>query len=239
MKTTLSKIIGSTILATGVALSLVAAPAQAVEFGFRNIYPGDNYGDNIVGQFNFDVSKTSDNKVLFKFNNTGFNQSQGSNSVITQIAFSGVSQLAGFNIFQVDYNNVANTHLTDGASGVDFNKDSGNPMLAQSENIEGWDKNDIFSFSAVNPSPKKGINQGETLGLLFNGNFDKVIASLNSNQLKIGMHVQGLANGKSDTFASYVAPPAPKPVEVPEPATLVGLGLAFGGMLASRRRQSN
>ena len=64
-----------------------------------------------------------------------------------------------------------------------------------------------------------------------------MISSLKSNQLKIGMHVQGIYNGKSDVFVSSVE--IIKPVEVPEPATLVGLGLAFGGMLASRRRQSN
>ncbi|WP_072720622.1 PEP-CTERM sorting domain-containing protein [Planktothrix tepida] len=33
--------------------------------------------------------------------------------------------------------------------------------------------------------------------------------------------------------------PQPKAVSVPEPTTLVGLGLAFGGMLASRRRKSH
>ncbi len=102
---------------------------------------------------------------------------------------------------------------------------------------------DSFGFATTDSGTgKKGIDEGEKLGLLFDGNFDSVLSNLRSNQLQVGMHVQGIAtaDGKSDVFVSSVEiikPPAP--VEVPEPATLVGLGLAFGGMLASRRRQSN
>ncbi|MFM6402930.1 MAG: PEP-CTERM sorting domain-containing protein, partial [Planktothrix sp.] len=95
-----------------------------------------------------------------------------------------------------------------------------------------------FDFGATSPgSNKAGIDGGEKFGLLFDGDFQSVINALTSNQLTVGMHVQGIAmaNGASDTFISG----NPGNVKVPEPATLVGLGLAFGGMLASRRRQSH
>jgi hypothetical protein len=261
MKTTLSKIIGSTILATGVAVSLVAAPAQAgkpvapdpapapapsftisdtTNFGFSNIFlnpttqVSDNTnGDGIVSQFNFRVSKTSTNKVLFQIENTG----ASSNAFISQIKFSDANNLLKFNAFAPDYNFV-NKDLGNNNS-VSFASDNKN--LAQSNNLKIW--TDSFGFAATSPGANKaGIDQKEKFGLLFDGNFDSVISNLKSNQLRIGMHVQGITTtgGGSDTFVSYVAPvKPPAPVEVPEPTTLVGLGLAFGGMLASRRRQSN
>ncbi|WRH65747.1 MAG: hypothetical protein RSE13_18420 [Planktothrix sp. GU0601_MAG3] len=254
MKNTLSKIIGSTILATGVAVSLVAAPAQAGNgngnnqktttttpttttpttttpttttpttttpttssftlldtktFGFSNIFlnpttqTSDNTnGDGIVNQFNFSVSKTSTNKVLFQIGNTG----ALSNSFISQIKFSDAGNLLNFNAFAPTYN----------LGNVSFASE--NKTLAQSNNISGWV--DSFGFASTKQGANQaGIDQKEALGLLFDGNFDNVISSLKSNQLKIGMHVQGITatGGGSDTFASYVAPPKPPaPVEVPE-----------------------
>jgi len=266
MKTTLSKIIGSTILATGVAVSLVAAPAQAehgngnnqqttpttttptsttptttpttssltisdtTNFGFSNVFGGDTVGDGLVSQFNFDVSKTSNNKVLFQFKNTG----AVSNSFISQIKFSDASNLLNFSALAPSFN-ILNP---DAGNSVSFALDTANKNLAQSNLITNWV--DSFGFSSTKQGANQaGVDQKEALGLLFDGNFDSVISSLKSNQLKIGMHVQGIYDGKSDVFASYVAPSKPPVQEVPEPTTLVGLGLAFGGMLASRRRKSH
>lgn len=244
MKNTLSKIIGSTILATGVAVSLTtsstgsttlstgsttsSAGSNIFTFGFGNVLGGDTVGDNLVGQFNFDVSKTSNNKVLFQFKNTG----TVSSSFINQIKFSDASNLLNFSALAPSFN-ILNP---DAGNSVSFALDTANKDLAQSNLITNWV--DSFGFASTQQGANQaGVDQKEALGLLFDGNFDSVISSLKSNQLKIGMHVQGIYNGKSDVFVSSVE--IIKPVEVPEPATLVGLGLAFGGMLASRRRQSN
>ncbi|SKB14174.1 conserved exported hypothetical protein [Planktothrix sp. PCC 11201] len=256
MKTTLSKIIGSAILTTGVAVSLVTAPAYAgpkpppppnpaaipvnasdlgiydtTTFGFSNIFGGDTVGDGLVGQFKFNVSKTNTNQVLFQFENTG----AVSSAFISQIKFSDTSSDSINNLFGIS---AIASFYNKGIVG--FEKDLNDTNLAQSNLITGWQSNDSIGFNSIQQGANRdGIDQTEKLGLLFDGSFDKVISKLNSNQLKVGMHVQGIY-GKSDTFASYVAPPKPPaPVEVPEPTTLVGLGLAFGGMLASRRRQSN
>ncbi|CAD0229327.1 MULTISPECIES: PEP-CTERM sorting domain-containing protein [Planktothrix] len=257
MKNTLSKIIGSTILTTGVAVSLVTTSAYAGSkppappapsptipvntsnlgiydtktFGFSNVFGGDTVGDDLVGKFKFNVSKTNTNQVLFQFENTG----AVSTAFISQIKFSDTSSDSINNLFGIS---AIGSFYNKGTVG--FEKDLNNTNLAQSNLITGWQSSDSIGFNSIRQgSNKDGIDQTEKLGLLFDGSFDKVISKLNSNQLKVGMHVQGIY-GKSDTFASYVAPPKPPaPVEVPEPTTLVGLALAFGGMLASRRRQSN
>ena len=302
MKTTLSKIIGSALLATGVAVSVVTAPAYAQgqgqrqnqqqpqqqqpqqqqpqqqqpqqqgqgqaqqpqqqgqgqgqgqaqqpqqqgqgqgnqslaaitdnplafqlfdtkTFGFDNIFPGDTVGDSIVGQFQFNVSNVGNNKVLFQFDNLG-----PAPSFISQITFSNASNLLSFISGASNFNQGV----------VEFGLDNGN--LAQSNNIVGWNQNDIFGFAATSPgSGKNGIDTGEKLGLLFDGDFASVIEGLTKKTFQIGMHVQGLANGGSDTYVSGDSKKPPVK-DVPEPATLVGLGLAFGGMLASRRRQSH
>ncbi|WP_254173978.1 PEP-CTERM sorting domain-containing protein [Planktothrix pseudagardhii] len=285
MKTTLSTIIGSALLATGMAVSFVAAPAYAgpgngqgqgqqqtqdqqqtqgqgqgqgqgqqqtqdqqqtqgqgqgnqnlppvtddasafqlfdtKTFGFSNILTENTAGDSIVNQFQFNVSKISDNNVLFQFENLG-----PAASFISQITFSNASNLLTFISGASNFNSGV----------VQFGQDNGN--LAQSNNIEDWDKNNIFGFSTTaSGSGNNGIDAGEKLGLLFEGNFASVIESLTNKEFQIGMHVQGLDGGGSDAFVS--GDPKPPVKDVPEPATLVGLGLAFGGMLASRRRKSH
>ncbi|MFM6452671.1 MAG: hypothetical protein ACKPH7_12770, partial [Planktothrix sp.] len=263
MTTTLSKIIVSAVLATGVAVSLIAAPAQArnnnsnpnssnqqstnsstgsttsttgngngngngnnqqtttnststtsttptststtspsttspsttpsftlldtQNFGFSNIFlnpvtqVSDNTnGDGIVSQFNFNVSKTSNNKVLFQFVNTGEILGEESDAFISQIQFSDASNLLNFNSFAPAYNE----------GDVSFETQSKN--LAQSNKIANWENS--FDFGATSPgSNKAGIDGGEKFGLLFDGDFQSVINALTSNQLTVGMHVQGIA----------------------------------------------
>ncbi|MFM6399568.1 hypothetical protein, partial [Planktothrix sp.] len=232
MTTTLSKIIVSAVLATGVAVSLIAAPAQArnnnsnpnssnqqstnsstgsttsttgngngngngnnqqtttnststtsttptststtspsttspsttpsftlldtKNFGFSNIFlnpvtqVSDNTnGDGIVSQFNFNVSKTSNNKVLFQFVNTGILPTgTASNAFISQIKFSDANSLLNFNAFAPNFN----------VGNVSFTQENKN--LAQSNNIANWV--DSFGFEATSPGANKaGIDQKE------------------------------------------------------------------------------
>ena len=81
-----------------------------------------------------------------------------------------------------------------------------------------------------------GIQAGEKLGLSFGGNYQDVIAALTSGDLKIGLHVQALPNGASDSYISSNA----NTENTPEPLTMLAAGAAvgFGTMLKKQRDQA-
>ncbi|MCK5225862.1 MAG: PEP-CTERM sorting domain-containing protein [Planctomycetes bacterium] len=86
-------------------------------------------------------------------------------------------------------------------------------------------------FSAdSHPQPlKNGVQPGQWVIIHFNllplGTLDDVIDEMNSGDLRIGIHVQGFPDGGSNSM-----------VTVPEPATMVLLGL--GGLALLRKRRA-
>ena len=82
---------------------------------------------------------------------------------------------------------------------------------------------------AAPPAPKKGVNPGESLGVIFtlkdNGTLEDVVDELATGELRIGIHVINFDSGGSESF-----------VNVPEPATLLLLTLGAGLVRRRRRR---
>jgi len=78
-----------------------------------------------------------------------------------------------------------------------------------------------FSIDADSPPPKNGINPGEwgviTFDLINNTTLEDVISGLNTNILRVGVHVIGLPDESSVSAIS---------VSTPEPATVILLGTA-------------
>lgn len=78
------------------------------------------------------------------------------------------------------------------------------------------------------------MNPGETVGIFFNlqsgGTFADVISELYSQELRIGIHVQGFANRGSESLVNGVTP-----VPVPAAAWLMLSGL--GALRLVRRRK--
>ena len=84
-----------------------------------------------------------------------------------------------------------------------------------------------LSFEAVNAQPFFGVNPLEEVGITFKlisgGTYDSVINSLNTGELRIGIHVIDFADEGSESFI------------VPEPLTL-GL-LAMGSIVLLNKRR--
>ena len=69
-------------------------------------------------------------------------------------------------------------------------------------------------------------------GLRFTGNYNNVIAALNSGALRVGLHVQGLPNGKSDSYIS-----SGNTQDTPEPLRMLAAGAAIGfGTMFQKQR---
>jgi len=183
----------------GAVLSAAAFTAQAaITFSFDCI--GANSGTNCgIGEAQLDltVSEGANGTVNFLFTNTG---SQASS--ITDIYFDWKAPALA---------------LTEGAltqsAGVSFawgatptNLPAGN-MIAFSSDL-GLDSNV--------PTQPSGVNPGEWLNIAFAGSFNELVEGLHSNDLLVGMHVQGCSNGGSESFVS-----------VPEPAVYALLLVAI------------
>jgi hypothetical protein len=211
MKSPLTLVKSLLALAGVAAVSAVsAAPASA--FGFGNIVGGDTPGDAYKNSFTFDVLNQG-SSVLFKITNSG--NAAAPNMFIRQVYFDDNGYLSN-PVFNV--NNVGT---------VDFGPGKGNGQLPQGGNNFTTD----YYFSREEPGNAKGIQAGETLGLKFTGNYNNVIWALSTGALKLGIHVQSLPNGASDSYIST------NTQDTPEPLTMLAAGAAvgFGTMFKKQR----
>ena len=85
------------------------------------------------------------------------------------------------------------------------------------------------------PTQPNGVNPGEWVNIITNlvavSNFNAVLADLADGDLRIGIHVQGFANGGSESFINN------GPKSVPEPATLLLLGAGLIGLTGFSKRK--
>ncbi|MBE9145521.1 PEP-CTERM sorting domain-containing protein [Planktothrix mougeotii] len=215
MKTTLSKIIGSTILATGVAVSLVGAPAQAATLG-KDVCSTTNIS---LGGVNSTACKGS-----FTGNDTG-----AGNPLLTEL---------NGGLFTTEFKSNQTVSWSDGGKSEEgqtglfgFNADYG---LAKGD--WGFTKTPTFNTFVVSLKSSTTYSAYLFKDYDWSKGLDGVFSTIGVSTNKQGK-AQALSH--ASLFVANVTTVTPPPAEVPEPTTLVGLGLAFGGMLASRRRQSH
>ncbi|OHB86386.1 MAG: hypothetical protein A2V98_10300 [Planctomycetes bacterium RBG_16_64_12] len=210
------------VLGLGALLFVWGAPVFADSiYGFYNI-TGNNMTNAAIGeaQMFVTVSDAGSNQVLFKFDNTG-----PAASSITDVYFDNGTLLG-----------IAS--LSSSGSGVDFSQGASPPNLPGGSSISpAFVTTTGFSADSDPPAQPNGVNPDEWLGVLFNlqggGAFADVISELGTGELRIGIHVQGFADGGSESFVNTPVIPLP-PAFLLGLSLLSGLGLVRG--LGGRRR---
>jgi hypothetical protein len=223
-------VLRTTIVTAALAWLLGAAPAPGLTLPFgcitQNLAVDCAIGE---AQLTVEVTDPGTNVVRFQFHNAG-----PAASSITDVYFDDAEDGALFRL----------SLIFDQAPLVDFEPGATPRNLpGASQASPPFVTTDGFSADSESPVQPRGVNPGETLGILFalrsGASFQDVLAHLDDGSLRIGIHVQGFAGGGSESFVSLPGPAGPN---VPEPgaAGLVALGLlALAARQRSARRRSS
>jgi len=202
-------------------------PAYAATYSFSSITTNGAYYDDVAPHLSVDVTDVGGGDVLFTFENSSPTSISGS---IADIYFSTNDPVYFNRIVSID-NTDAGVSFTAGAT----------PGGLSSGGAYDWG----FSADSDAPVSTNGIEAGESLGIVMElagiNTFNSLINSLGvEGGFFIGLHVQSLFDGESNSFVSNPADggeggsggPA-----VPIPAAIWLFGSALIGLMGVSRKQ--
>ena len=203
-------LVKSLLAVAGVAAVSAVSAAPAWAFSFGNIAGGDTSGDSYVNSFTYTVTNQG-SAVRFDIFNSG-NNVAAPNMFISKVFFDDNGYLSAPSLYGT---NVGEVSFGGGAS---------NEQLPQGGNDFTTD----YAFSRNSGSGNVGGIQGaESFPVSFRGNYVNIIAALNSGALRVGLYVQGLPNGQSDSFISSNTQDTPEPLTMLAAGAAVGFGTVF------------
>lgn len=232
----------TTVTAAGITtvLSSTPLPASAITYpanatsltiGFHGIE--GTAEDKALGEqyYKLDISQINTTQVEFRFINNPTGSSNTNTSQISEVYFQMAQGLFTSDAPMLNHNNKGSVYFT---------KDATPPDLPGGTNLQNVAPYTVFStdYSAQATGQGKGkdkidqntnrIAAGESLGILFTLAQGKTVThifeAINRGDFRVGIHAQSFDQGRSASF-----------VNVPEPFSILGSGLALGmGVLLKR-----
>lgn len=205
------------VLAVAAFAAFASSSLAGTMYGFSNI-SANNVSNAITGetQLRVEVDAAGPGQVAFIFSNSG-----PAAMSITDVYFDDGTLLGIATIIN-------------GGSGVSFSQGASPGNLPGGNTISpAFVTTAGFSADSNPPAQPNGVNPGETLTIIFNLLAGKTLAdtlaalSTPGGDLRIGIHVQGFANGGSESFLH----------QVPAPSTALPLALAGLACLTGSRRR--
>ncbi len=225
----------TTTTTTSTTPTVYSPTGNITTFDFFNIYPttstSEKAGDPYVSYFKLKVEEYSSNKVLLRF----INKSTDSNMFIGSVYIDDKDSAPLLTILNPTTNQVFYNTGTVSFSSVAL---GGNMPQGNKINFD----TDMTSTADNGGGNKYAVQTGESLGILFGGNYTDVISAFRNNTIAAGLHLQGIGTqGYSDAFSTLPPPPTVKPKPVPLPPLALGVLAAagFGAARLSRRHQKS
>lgn len=122
------------------------------------------------------------------------------------------------------------------SSGVSYNWGASPQNLPAGQNLTPDFTAELGADSNAPRTQQSGVNPGEWVSFRFLTGVTSTAADLASGDLRIGLHVQGFANGGSESYVNR-STTVVAPVPEPEAYALMLAGLGVVGAVARRKRK--
>lgn len=201
----------------------VFSQAQAALFGFGCI-TGNSSANCTTGE----------SQLFVEVSDAGWNIDTGYNQVLFTFTNSGPNASSIADIYFDDGTLLGIASIDNSSDGVSFSQGA-NPGNLPGGNEIGFETTAGFLADSDAPVQPNGVNPGEYLGITFDllsgvTYTDTILALQSATDLRIGIHVQGFADGGSESFVNNVT-------VVPVPAAIWLFGTGLIGLIGVARRK--